>query len=122
MIRKSQIKTFCIANCNGWRKLVWKVGNDSMESPSLMQAFGLIGVVGYISCFASLQLGLIDGNGRFFAMMSVVNASLVLVSLMEQFNLPAAIIQISWITFGSIGLTLKTIKLSENGNDRTRFD
>ena len=93
-----------------------------MESPSLMQAFGLIGVVGYIGCFASLQLGLIDGNGRFFAMMSVINASLVLVSLMEQFNLPAAIIQISWITFGLIGLTLKTIKLYENGKKRARFD
>ena len=93
-----------------------------MESPSLMQAFGLIGVVGYIGCFASLQLGLIDGNGRFFAMMSVINASLVLVSLMEQFNLPAAIIQISWITFGLIGLTLKTIKLYETEKKRARLD
>ncbi len=91
-----------------------------MESFSLMQAIGLLGVTGYMSCFASLQLGLIDGNGRFFAMMSVINASLVLVSLMEQFNLPAAIIQISWITFGLIGLTLKTIKLHDDGNKTTR--
>ena len=90
-----------------------------METPSLMQAFGLLGVIGYMSCFASLQLGLIDGNGRFFAMMSVINASLVLVSLMEQFNLPAAIIQISWITFGLIGLTLKTVKLHGSANERT---
>lgn len=91
-----------------------------MEIPSFMQAIGLLGVTGYISCFASLQLGLIDGNGRFFAMMSVFNASLVLVSLMEQFNLPAVIIQFSWITFGLIGLTLKTIRLHRDGNERTR--
>lgn len=81
-----------------------------MDMPSLMQMVGLLGVTGYIICFAGLQLGYVDGNGRFFAMMSVINASLVLISLMEQFNLPAAIIQVTWITFGLIGLTLKTIK------------
>ncbi|MEP1208852.1 MAG: hypothetical protein ABJM29_14105 [Rhizobiaceae bacterium] len=92
-----------------------------MDTISLMQALGLCGVMGYISCFACLQLGLIDGNGRFFAMMNVINASLVLVSLLEQFNLPSALIQISWITFGLIGLTLKTIKLQRSSNKNTRF-
>ena len=81
-----------------------------MEVPSLMQAIGLIGVTGYIFGFASLQLGLIDGNGRFFAFISVVNASFVLISLMEHFNLPAVIIQVCWITFGLIGITIKTIR------------
>ena len=81
-----------------------------METPSFMQAIGLIGVAGYISCFASLQLGIIDGNGRIFTLLSIINASLVLISLIEHFNLPAVIIQITWITFGVIGLTLKTIR------------
>ncbi len=87
-----------------------------MESTSLMQVFGLLGVVGYITCFASLQLGLIDGNGRLFTIMSIVNASLVLVSLMEHFNLPAAIVQVTWITFGIIGLTVKTVKLRRDSD------
>ncbi len=91
-----------------------------MDSPSLMQALGLLGVAGYISCFVSLQLDLIDGNGRFFTLMNVINASLVLVSLMEHFNLSAAIIQVCWITFGLIGLTLKTIRLHQNDSDNTR--
>jgi len=91
-----------------------------MDSPSFMQALGFLGVAGYISCFASLQFGLIDGNGRLFAMMSIINASLVLVSLMEQFNLPAAIIQISWITFGLVGLILKTIRLHRGRDERIR--
>lgn len=97
-------------------KLVWNwAGHEEykMEIPSLMQAIGLIGVTGYIMGFASLQLGLIDGNGRFFAFISVINASLVLISLMEQFNLPAAIIQVCWITFGLIGLTIKTIRYNQ---------
>ncbi len=89
-----------------------------MESTSLMQAFGLLGVAGYISCFASLQLGLIDGNGRLFTILSIINASLVLVSLMEHFNLPAAIVQVTWITFGIIGLTVKTVKLRRNNEMR----
>ena len=93
-----------------------------METPSLMQLTGLVGVVGYIGCFASLQLGLIDGNGRFFTMMSVINASLVLVSLMEHFNFPAAIVQIAWITFGLIGFTLKTIRLHRDDKERARSD
>ena len=90
------------------------------ELPSLMQAFGLLGVGGYIVCFACLQFGVIDGNGRFFAMASVINASLVLVSLMEHFNLPAAIIQITWIAFGLIGFTLKTIRLNARAEEERR--
>ena len=89
-----------------------------METPSLMQAIGLIGVAGYISCFASLQLGIIDGNGRIFTLLSIINASLVLISLIEHFNLPAVIIQVTWITFGIIGLTLKTVRHYRGARDK----
>ena len=92
-----------------------------MELPSLMQAAGLLGVSGYIVGFASLQLRLIDGNSKLFCVISIINASLVLISLIEHFNLPSALIQVSWIVIGIGGLTIRLMRDErETGSFKSR--
>lgn len=66
---------------------------------------GLIGVILYISSYAALQLGLLQGSGYTYTLMNLAAAILVLVSLMESFNLSSAIIQITWITISIFGLS-----------------
>ena len=84
-----------------------------METISFFQIIGLIGVAGYVSTFAALQLGQIDGNSRLYSFANILNATLVLISLSEHFNLASALIQIFWILFGAVGLALKTRQLHQ---------
>lgn len=68
-------------------------------------AIGLVGVVLYIAAYAALQLGLVQGSGYTYTVTNLVAALLVLVSLMESFNLSSAIIQITWIAISIFGLS-----------------
>ncbi len=79
-----------------------------METLSLMQLFGLVGFATYIGGFSAIQFGALDGNSRLYSVISVTAASLVLMSLLEHFNLASALIQISWITIGVGGIIWKT--------------
>lgn len=78
-----------------------------METITPIQLIGIAGFVGYMAGFAGQQFGIIDGNSKAFSIINIISASLVLVSLTEHFNLASAMIQVSWITIGLIGLTLK---------------
>lgn len=70
----------------------------------IFNAIGLTGVVFYISAYAALQAGLLKGNGYSYTTLNLVAASLVLVSLSNNFNLSSAIIQITWIAISVFGL------------------
>ena len=71
---------------------------------NLYDAIGLLGFAVYVLAFAALQFELLDGNGRVYAWANVMAASFVLVSLVEAFNLASALIQISWIIIGYVGI------------------
>jgi CRP-like cAMP-binding protein len=73
-------------------------------SPFALEALGLIGVAFYLGSYATLQLGLIDGQSNTYAVLNIIAASLVLVSLGQAFNLSSAIIQVSWIIISLIGI------------------
>lgn len=66
---------------------------------------GFIGVVFYLGSYAALQFGLINGNRYPYAVMNLLGAVTVLISLAGNFNLWSAIIQISWIAISVVGLT-----------------
>ncbi len=68
---------------------------------------GVIGFLCYIAGFGSVQLGWLDGNSTAYSLINVVAATLVAVSLIEEFNLASALIQGSWIVVGLIGLGLR---------------
>lgn len=76
----------------------------------LYQMIGVAGFVVYLASFAALQAKFLDGNGSLYAILNVLAASLVLVSLMDAFNLASALIQVSWIAIGVSGLALRAYK------------
>lgn len=77
---------------------------DAMP-PQFYETAGLLGVVLYLGSYAALQLGLIRGNSRTYTLLNLAAASFVLISLLTEFNLASAMIQISWIVISITGLT-----------------
>ena len=74
---------------------------------SVFQIIGIIGFISYVSGYAAVQFGFLDGNSLLFSLTNICSASLVLISLTETFNLASALIQISWICIGITGILLR---------------
>ena len=74
---------------------------------SIFQIVGVFGFFVYIASFALLQLRMIDGNSNLYSLLNIVGASLVLLSLMEAFNLASMLIQVSWIFIGIAGIGMR---------------
>lgn len=66
---------------------------------------GLVGVAFYLGSYAGLQSGLLSGAGYPYTILNLIASSLVLVSLMSEWSLSSALIQVSWIAISLIGLT-----------------
>lgn len=71
---------------------------------SLLVAAGVAGFGLYAAAFASVQIGKLDGNGVAYTIANVAAAALVLVSMVEQFNLGSLLTQVTWIAVGLVGL------------------
>lgn len=72
-----------------------------------MNVFDIAGLSGfclYVGVYASLQMGRIDGNSISYTFVNASAASLVLISLLQNFNLASALIQIMWISISVIGI------------------
>ena len=81
-----------------------------------MSGYELIGILGfavYVASFFAVQLNFLDGNSESYACLNILAALLVLISLSEAFNLASAMIQISWIFIGLIGLKLRKLRRAE---------
>lgn len=76
-------------------------------SVDIYTAIGLAGFAAYVAAYGLLQLGRIDGNGVAYTLLNIVAAGLVLVSLLEDFNLASVLIQVTWITLGLVGIVLR---------------
>ena len=87
------------------------------SSLTFSSAFGIIGVGLYMSAYASLQSGLLQGRTYAYSLLNLVAASCVLISLTEHFNMSAAIIQTFWITVSLIGIARLYLV-----NNAIRFD
>lgn len=88
---------------------------DAVQSDTLYRIAGLFGFFFYMASFAALQLKLLDGQGLTYSLLNVLAASLVLVSLVAEFNLASALIQVSWIVIGFVGICLR-LKPTRNRN------
>lgn len=80
---------------------------DAIQIEQLYRVAGLLGFFFYMASFAALQFRMIDGQGLMYSSMNVLAAFLVLVSLIGEFNLASALIQISWIVIGLTGIMLR---------------
>lgn len=85
--------------------------------PGLFDVAGVIGVAFYLGSYVVLQAGLIGGTGYAYPAMNLAASALVLVSLITEFNLYSAIIQVSWILVSLGGMTRRYAL-----QRRTRFD
>lgn len=65
---------------------------------------GLAGVAIYIGAYFALQAGLVRGQGYLYAGLNATAACLVLISLAENFNLPSAVIQVTYISISVFGM------------------
>jgi CRP-like cAMP-binding protein len=75
-----------------------------IETNTIYDWGGMLGVGFYLLSYALLQFGFLRGSGYTYALMNLVGASLVLFGLTVNFNLPSAIIQLSWILISTVGL------------------
>jgi CRP-like cAMP-binding protein len=94
------------------------------EDMALLWA-GHLGAAFYIGAYGALQSGLIRGSGYTYAILNLIAASLVLISLTNAFNAASAIIQIFWIVISIIGITrifLMTYDNKFSGDEREMLD
>lgn len=72
---------------------------------SLYEALGLAGVAFYLGSYAALQFDFIDAKGFAYPTLNFLAASFVLLSLLENYNFPSLLIQISWIAISLYGIS-----------------
>ena len=70
----------------------------------IFELLGVAGFVFYMASYALLQLGKIAGHSYSYTLMNLIAASLVLSSLIHQFNLASVLIQVAWIVISVFGL------------------
>lgn len=75
-----------------------------MENISLLDLLGLAGVLGYLSSYAMVQLKTEFADKLIYSALNFFSALLVMISLMENFNLSSMLIQLSWISISSFGI------------------
>ncbi len=73
----------------------------------MSQVLGVGGFLFYFGSFTALQFRLLDGNGVTYCVLNMTAASLVMISLLDAFNLATALINGSWILIGLIGLGMR---------------
>ena len=66
-----------------------------LADKGLLDVFGVVGVIGYIGAYLSLQLGLIRGNGYLFPAVNLAASMAVLISLTRDFNPYSVTIEIA---------------------------
>lgn len=69
-----------------------------------LQMIGVAGAATYVLAYALLQLGLLSGSDYRYTVLNMAAAGMVLVSLIDSFNLSSAIIQVFWIAISFVGL------------------
>lgn len=89
---------------------------NGMPQP-LFEVIGVAGFILYMLAYAMLQTGKITGHGYPYTLLNLIAASLVLTSLICQFNLASFLIQVSWITISVYGLMRRR---NENLRNRRR--
>jgi CRP-like cAMP-binding protein len=86
---------------------------------------GHLGAAFYIGSYAALQSGLIRGSSYTYAILNLIAATLVLISLTNAFNAASTVIQVFWILISIVGITrifLLTHRNDFSVNEREMLD
>lgn len=73
-------------------------------SYGLLDLIGNIGVVILIITFLMLQLNKIPSDGLAYSVLNAVGASLIVVSLLFDFNLSALLMEVFWVLISCVGI------------------
>jgi len=83
----------------------------------VLELLGVVGFIFYMLAYGLLQLGKLSGQCYSYTLLNMLAASLVLISLVHQFNLASALIQVSWIVISIVGL----LRLYRGSRSRYRY-
>lgn len=75
-----------------------------METADIYVAFGLAGVAGVILAYGMMTAGKWRANSVRYQLTNVISTAGILLSLVGQWNLPAFITNMAWITIGLYSL------------------
>ena len=75
-----------------------------VTTAQIYQVIGVTGFILYMLSYFLLQIGKIEGSDNIYILMNLAAACFVLISLIHNFNLASALIQISWILISVVGL------------------
>ena len=67
---------------------------------------GNLGVAMIVLAYLGLQVGRLDGRTVSYSLINGVGASLILVSLLFNFNLSSLVIEIFWLAISLVGMVL----------------
>ena len=70
----------------------------------LVDLLGLIGVVIIVVTYLFLQLGKLSSNALAYSLMNAIGASLIVLSLLVDFNLAALLMEVFWVLISLIGV------------------
>jgi hypothetical protein len=70
----------------------------------LLDLIGNVGVVLLMLTYLLLQLNKLSSNGLAYSLLNIVGASLIIVSLLVNFNLSAFLIEAFWVLISFIGI------------------
>ena len=70
----------------------------------LVDLLGLIGVVIIVVTYLFLQLGKLSSNALAYSLMNAIGASLIVASLLVNFNLSALLMEVFWVLISLVGV------------------
>jgi hypothetical protein len=73
-------------------------------SYGVLDLIGNIGVVILIITFLMLQLNKLPSDGLAYSLLNAIGASLIVVSLLFDFNLSALLMEVFWVLISCVGI------------------
>ena len=70
----------------------------------VVDLLGLIGVVIIVVTYLFLQLGKLSSNALAYSLMNAIGASLIVASLLVNFNLSALLMEVFWVLISLLGV------------------
>ena len=71
---------------------------------TLPDLVGNIGVIGLMITYLMLQLNKLRSDGLAFSLLNAVGASLIVISLLFNFNLSAFLMEVFWVLISFVGI------------------
>ena len=85
----------------------------AIENSNALQICGLLGAGFYIASYTLLQIGRLEGDSAMYILLNVAGALCVLLSLLKEFNLATAVIQLTFLSMSVVGIVRGALSMRE---------